>query len=124
MNKYINEAKLHKQAIWSISQDPLVQEPDKEKLLSAYQYGKWLSFGLQFPGIWGGAIMINRKISKLPTDKKFVSYLVGIFVYLNFYSITTAFAWHQAYFKAEDSIKSFVVSKTSESLPLEPIVKT
>ena len=60
MNKYINEGKLHKQAIWNISQDPLVQEPEKENLLSAYKYGRWLSVGLQFPGIWAGTMMINR----------------------------------------------------------------
>jgi hypothetical protein len=121
-DRYSHEGKIHKQAIWSISQDPGISSEEKALLLSSYQHGKWLSIGLQFPVIWMGIWIFNRKVSKLPTDKKVISFVFGSMFYLYFFKLTTAYSWHQAFSKCEPTIKDYIKRysgpKTSNTNPI------
>lgn len=113
---YKNDAKIHKKAIYSISKDPTLSTKNKELLQSSEKTGKWLSIGMQFPAIGLGTIFVNKKVVNFPKEKKFIAYTMGMVVYYFYFHATEAFAWHQAFVKAEPVIVEYVSNKVQEEM--------
>ena len=118
--KYKREAELHKREIWHLSQDPLTQEADKKKFVSAYKYGTWLNFSLKALGIIGLLVIRVKYILPHLWRQRFAIYLCIPFPYWIYHNFTTAHAWKRAYFKARNPLNTFVALKTFLVLTFTP----
>jgi hypothetical protein len=113
---YRFEGEMHRSALLRLPQIASLTVDEKNELKSAYKYGKWLGIGIQFPFVVLTMVYFNKIVSKLTPEKKMLNYTLAIGLYGGVYMFSNAWAWHQAHYKVESTIKKYIQTADIEEI--------
>ena len=117
LERYRFRGDVHRSALRDLPQREALTVGEKERLSTAYFYGKYGTLAAQFPCVTL-IYLVEKRIRPLPLDKRVVWYVGLSGVYGLTYMLTKAWAWHQAFYSVEDVVKRYV-----ESISVEDIQK-
>lgn len=115
LEKYRFRGEVHRSALLDLPQREALTVSEKERLSTAYSYGKYGTLAVQFPFITL-IYYAEKRIRPLPLDKRVLWYVSLSGVYGLTYMLTKAWTWHQAFYSVEDVVKRYVESISVQDL--------
>ena len=116
LEKYRFAGDLHRQALHQLPQTADLTMQEKKALRGAARLGWWLGIGVQMPVVFGSMWLLEKKVKKLPTDRMFVVYMIGLWGYGMYYMLSKAWAWHYAFSTVEPIVKEYVLTADIEEI--------